>query len=388
MALGVPASTVEIRFDGTNWVDVTGYCNAANFQRGKTSQLFDTIGPSSGSLTLNNETRRFDPLHASGPYYGNIRPGRHVRVTTASTVTFYGMIADWDLQYDVSGRSIAVAQLEDGLAALGRQQFDEWTASAQNSGQRVAAVAARTEVDVDTSTTSQSIDQGISDLQADNIAWGSSVLAYLQLVTASEYGWLYVSRAGVFTFANRHVYSTATPAVAFADSGSGMRYHAVTTAFGTDRLINRVSIDAPGLTKQTASTTPSADDGIRSLSLSTLLDSEPQMLDMATYLATVYSLGETQVSSVTVKLNTSQYTAGNRTDLCELDITDLVSVTFTPNRTGSAISQTCVVEGVAHDISPEQHVITYYLAAADTTPPFIVDDPVWGIVDGPGYLTF
>jgi hypothetical protein len=150
-----------------------------------------------------------------------------------------------------------------------------------------------------------------------------------------------------------------------------------------------VTVDCVGLTAQSYSASTSTTDGVRTLSLSGMLqDSESQALDMAQYLATVYSSGDARISQVVIHLNTTQHTADQIVSVLSLDITDLVSVTYTPNRVGAAISQQCIVEGVAHDIGPGYHTVTLSLGKFDNRSVFILDDPIFGLLDSTSVLTF
>jgi hypothetical protein len=69
---------VEIEFDAGVWTDVTEDVVAITTRRGrnKESGAFET-----GVMTfsLRNDDRTYDPDHASGPYYGKLRPNRRVR---------------------------------------------------------------------------------------------------------------------------------------------------------------------------------------------------------------------------------------------------------------------------------------------------------------------
>jgi hypothetical protein len=205
---------------GDTGTDVTSYVTSVSIDRGRLSPIFDDIDAGRCTILLNNETRRFDPLYASGPYYGNLKPGKRVRVQAGGMIIFDGRISDWDLSYDVSGRSVATMIVEDALATLGRLSFDAWTATAsQTTGQRLTSILNRTEVGWPAGQ--RDLDTGKSTLQGDNVSWGSNVLNYCQLVSKSDGpAAFFASRSNVLTFRDRHAALVSAPVVTFGTSNN------------------------------------------------------------------------------------------------------------------------------------------------------------------------
>lgn len=83
-----PTRILEIEFDAGVWTDVTGDLVDLETRRGRNreSGAFET-----GQLvfTLRNDTRKYDPDHTAGTYYGKLRPNRRVRLrATYSAVTY------------------------------------------------------------------------------------------------------------------------------------------------------------------------------------------------------------------------------------------------------------------------------------------------------------
>ena len=127
MAAGLPTLVVEVAFTSDSldttptWVDITSYVRAGSIRSGRTNEL-DEFQTGSCALTLDNRTRRFDPLYASGPYYGNLKARRQCRIrATYSAVTydlFYGFVSGWSLSPDLSGDSVCQIEGYDGLSYL------------------------------------------------------------------------------------------------------------------------------------------------------------------------------------------------------------------------------------------------------------------------------
>ena len=91
-----PVLKVEIAFvsnpldTAPTWVDVTAYVRHANgvdITRGR-SDPWSHFMAGHLTLTFANTDRRFDSLYSAGPYFGNLKPGKQIRVTcTWSAVT-------------------------------------------------------------------------------------------------------------------------------------------------------------------------------------------------------------------------------------------------------------------------------------------------------------
>ena len=368
-------------------VSVAADVRQVSFSRGRTAQIFEAIDAGTGVVELNNHDRQYDPLHTGGDHYGAFNPGRAVAITANGLPIFTGRVADWNINYETSGQALASLQFEDGLAILGRQQFDEWTATAsQTAGTRLTDVLNRSDVAWPGGT--RNLESGVSTLQGDLVTWGSNVLNYCQLVAESDVGTLFISRDGILTFYDRHHSAGGTAAVTFADDGSGVGFQGVQIAFGSETYYTRVSVDREGGIAQTVAVGDES-DGIRSLAVTgLLLESDTDSLRMATFLANTYSTGEPRVSAIEVMLDDELMTTDEMTSVLTLDIGSLVAVTFTPRGVGDPVSQTLVVQGISHDITPETHVVRLALGVFVNRYPFILGDAVYGVLSGPGVLTF
>lgn len=381
---------------GDSGTDIGAYAVGITIDRGRPSQVFDDIDAGTCTVELNNETRRFDPLATSGPYYGFLKPGIRVDILCDGYMIFSGKVADWNLSYDVSGRSVASMTVEDGLATLARQQFNAWTATAaQTAGPRLTSILNRAEVAW--SGGARALDTGFSTLQGDAVSWGSSVLNYCQQVAKSDGpASFFASRSNVLTFKDRRSNLTAAPVVYFSDGPSSTQvpFQNVGIQVGSETFYTRVSVTREGGTAQTYTTTTAQTDEVRSWSIAgTLQDSDAQALDMATYYATVFATGDARISEVTAVYNLPTPASllavlPPQINLLQLELNDLVNVSWTPNRVGSAISQTCVVAGIRHDIFPGLHTVSLKLSKYDTRAPFILDSATNGTLDAPGVLIF
>ena len=188
---------VSYRLAGPIWIDISDKVSSVSVKRGKNREL-DRYSSAAASISLHNEDRTFDPLNTASPYVGNIIPRRSVRVSTAGVTQFTGVIEDWNLDYDVSGKSNAVIQAADAFTLLAQQSLTAGTATSQLTGARINAVLSQPSVAWPLAN--RQIDAGNSLLGAD--VFSGNVLSYLQQVEASEQGQLFMSKGGDVRFVN------------------------------------------------------------------------------------------------------------------------------------------------------------------------------------------
>lgn len=127
MAAVLPTLVVEVAFTSDSldttptWVDITSYVRSGSVRSGRSNEL-DEYQTGSCALTLDNRTRRFDPLYAAGPYYGNLKARRLCRISATYGATTYrlfqGFVSGWKLSPDISGDSVCQIEGYDGLSYL------------------------------------------------------------------------------------------------------------------------------------------------------------------------------------------------------------------------------------------------------------------------------
>jgi hypothetical protein len=131
----VPQLVTEVAFasdplaSSYTWTDISTYVRSVNgvqVRRGKQTEV-ETTASSSLSMTLDNRDRRFDPTYASGPYYGNLKPRKAIRIRALWGGTHYpvfqGFVDGWPQDYyfrrDASVRLTAY----DALAIAGQVEI-------------------------------------------------------------------------------------------------------------------------------------------------------------------------------------------------------------------------------------------------------------------------
>lgn len=346
---------------GAIYQDVTPKVVQYSISRGKSRQL-DRYGAGQLNVTLNNNDRIFDPLYTSSPYAGQIIPKRSVRVTSNDVVQVETVIDDWDLNYEPSGNSYAIIKSSDAFAQLANQSLTAGTATAQQTGERVTAILQNAGVQwpldrIDAETGQQA-------LQADVISDGTNALAYLQTVTESEPGELFISKSGDVTFLDRNAEAAGTPLI-FADDGSGIPYQQLAVVYGAELLYNQIVVTRLNGGTATASDVTSQEQyGIQNLTRSDLpLDNDTSAQNLADYLIAQYKDPEYRFESIEIEI--IELDEATQTQILELELGDFVQIKFTPNNVPPQIDRYAEVIRIAQRVTETSHRITLGLGSTE-----------------------
>jgi len=365
------------KLGGTVYFDVTSQVKSVSTSRGRSREL-DKFTTGTAQIVFKNQDRAFDPSNTASLYYPSIVPRREIRITSGNVTQYVGLVDDWNLSYDVGGLSDAQATCVDAFAQLAKQTLNTFVATSQKTGTRIAAILAKSEVAWP--VTLEAIDTGQQTLQADTVTQDVDVLSYLQLVEQSEPGSLFISKGGFVTFKDRNTANTVA-AVTFADDGSGIAFTNVQVVYGTEMLYNRVTLTRLGGTVQTASDATSiAEYGIAALDEQGLLmvnDTDTGYI--ASYLVGRYANPELRFEEVTVEM--SGLSVADQNLVLGLELSNVVTVKFTPNAVGAQISSKCMIIGIAHDIRIDSHKVTIRLAQTDGKVAFVLNDTTFGVLD-------
>jgi len=402
--MSIPATTVELGFDlsalggpffilddavqgvldntdyklgGTLFYDVSEYVRSVSVRRGKSRQL-DRFTAGGASIELNNNSRAFDPENLSSPFYGQIIPKRTIKVETGGSAVFYGVVDDWNLNYDLSGLSTTNADCIDGFTLLAQRALSAHTASSELTGARVNAVLDRSEVDWPASL--RDIDTGSQLLQADVVADGTNALEYLQTVTNTEPGSIFIGSDGFIVFKDRTVAPASGSQVIFADDNSGVEFSQVNVIYGSELLYNYIQIERNNGGTAIAQDNDSINSyGQQALIQSGLLmNSDADALSLANYLLGELSEPEYRFETLTVQLES--LSGPNQTKVLGLEIGDVCQVKFTPNNVGTQIDKFASIIRIDHDIQPASHSITFGFQTLDFAS-LVLDDVEFGLLN-------
>jgi hypothetical protein len=352
-------------------------------------------------LTFGEDTLIFglsgegDPLTVESDDVGfgsaddNIRPGKRITIETEGVVIYDGSVEDWEFAHQATGEVDCRVSAFDALGRLAHAEFDEWTTTdGETTGERIESVLLRGEVDFPLAQTN--LDAGTSTLQDDLVSWGSNVHNYLQLVARSELGRLFADRENVLQFRGRSALANPTVKVEFSDTAAdgSIGFRSLVGDVSAALLYTDVSVDREGGTAQTVFDADAREEfGIRRLSISGLLvDSDEQCEDIATYLLGVYKSPAFRIRSLVCRLD--KLSSADRVKVCQLDIGDVVSLTWTPRGAATGVQQLLVVEGVNHSAAADgPHDVTLTLSLLSGAFGFILDDTDLGVLDS-GVLSF
>lgn len=99
---------VEIAWDGSTYVDEVSYVTSMSVRRGReynwSSSGRQPMRYGEATLTINNYTRRFDPFYEDGDLYGNLSPGKLVRIYAIDGGVTYPVFAGWVLDIRAGDR--------------------------------------------------------------------------------------------------------------------------------------------------------------------------------------------------------------------------------------------------------------------------------------------
>jgi hypothetical protein len=368
---------------GDRFFDISPRLVTTTVRRGKNNAL-DRIDAGIVTITVDNSDREFDPLYENGPYFGQLIPRRSVRVSANDAPVFRGFIDDFDIQYEPGKQSVVQIQVSDAFSVLANSGLEEFTPDSELSGARINTVLDRPEVDWPAEL--RDIDPGNSVMLDTDVAEGTGTLEYLQLVSDSEFGTLFLAKDGKIAYRERNAVPN-TPDLVFSDEivdgdYTGIQFADVNIVYGSENLYNRITLENADLIPEQAFAEDANSQivyGPRTLTQSGLLIQEPSQLEfLAEFLLARYKEPQYRFETVTVVMDT--LTEANQDAVLDLEIGDIVLVRFEPSDIPPAIEQYCRIIGINHDWTPGSKNISFALERLDFAI-FILDDAVLGQLD-------
>ena len=378
---------VNVSFNGTP-TDITDDVVSVQITRGRSRQL-DQMTAGTCTITVRNDTRKYDPFNTASATGSTTRPRMPVLVRAGHPIAaakfFTGYVEDVLVDWDRTNIGTVTYRCVDAFSVLANQVMAPHTASEQLSGARVSAVLDRPEVDW--SFGNRNIDTGVATLQADTVAAGTNVLNYLHRIAQAEQGRIFIDRIGRFTFRDRYDTLTSTVNLKLYDSeaaagATGTVYQTYGVEYGTVNLYNRVETQRVGGTIQTAEDTASqAEYLIRTLSYTDLLNVDDQgAADVGQMLLSKYADPELRIREVSFLISYANLPAAN--DAIDAEPGDVVEVTRTFD-TGTPTTDTrqVAIEQISHDITPERHRVTFRFGSTDGRSFMVLDNATLGRLD-------
>lgn len=363
---------------GVQFANLTEYVDAVNITRGRNRQL-DQFNAGTATVTFDNSTRILDPLNTASIYYPYVLPRSPIVITANGTPIYTGLVVDWNLDYDLADQDRMYAQCADDFTVLANQSLNAFTPSAELSSARIETVLNRPEINY---SGARSIGTGSSTLGAYAVAQDTPVLNYLQLVTTSEQGFLYMSAAGALTFKGRSEVLNQVAEATFEPVGSGIPYRTLENQFGDELLYNYIVTQSPAGGAYFASDADSqALYQSQQYSLTDLLNSSASEVEaLGQYLLGKYKDPVLRFTGLTTQL--SALTDAQQAACLMLELTDVCSVKKDFDAgTPTSVTQSLIVSGIKHSITPSSHIIAYTFESVDQSQYLTLDNSVFGILD-------
>ena len=381
-----PNAATTPAFDAT---DISEWVRGFSIRRGRSQELQRTEA-GTATLLLDNRDRRFDPTYSAGPYFGNLRIMRRVRISAevdngqtgftvgsssvggtdvlGSTITllflFAGHVESFPQGWEDPDAVVQVTCV-DMFRAFALDTIDV-SSSAETAGARINRILnerAYTERVAGSAGTAQSspgrnITGEVSPgtwiggltLQAKTYT-AEGMLGAMQEAADSEGGIFYIARDGKITYLHRRWaeedINPLDTSLLWGDSGAELpyRYGSMVGGLFEDIIYNLVTVTAPSLSDQGASdTTSQARYFNRPFTLATILSTTGDMSTRADAILARFKEPALRIRSIQV----SPVPDADWTRILGRDIWDKIVVRRRPPG-GGTIEQESLIESITID---------------------------------------
>lgn len=214
---------------------------------------------------------------------------------------------------------------------------------------------------------------------------GTGVVARMREIEATESARLFVERDWYgIAYQSRDVRYNPSPGaetftIAYADLEPG-----TSLADDDQKMINSVEASRPGGATQRASAPNSVNAyGPYEAQLDILKASDNSVLDAAYWLVSRYADPQPELREVVIEA----YTMPNYLDILDAEISSYFSVTGLPAQ-APASTMRVTVEGYTETIKDRSHVIQFHTSASLTDTVWVLDDPVYSVLDSSTRLAY
>ena len=302
-----------------------------------------------------------------------------VQVLANGVPIYTGLVTDWNLDYDISNEDMMYASCSDQFTVLANQALNAVTPAAQASGTRINTVLSYSEINYQGA---RSIDTGSSTLGAYAISQDTNCLNYLQQINTSEQGYLFMSANGTLTFKGRSSVLNPVAGATFNTDGTGLPYQTLINQYGDELLYNYIITQSPaGAVQTTSNATSIALYQAQQYALTDLLNSTTaEVAGLGNYLLGKYQNPVLRFTGLSTQM--AALSSANQNIVLGLDLTSICTVvknfvTGTP----ATETQTLIVSGVSHNITPGSHIVTFTFESTDGNQYLTLDNAIFGTLD-------
>jgi len=355
----------------------------------------DQFSAGTMAFTIQDVDGIFNPFDQNSPYYDTaeskpgLAPLREVQLirydsTNDPEFLFSGYVVNYDYNFALGGLDTVTVYCADQFYLLAQTYLDALNPSSETSGQRIETVLDLPEVDFP--VLARDIATGTVNLGHDaayNVPAGTSALGYItQINETAEFGRVFMSRAGVFTFQERIGTTLSAPLAEFKDDGTGYKFDGVGISFEADSVINRsVVTGLDGDTYTATDPTSIATYFIQTASITnSLLHDAGEIQTAAEYLLNP----EPEARYTSVETKFLMLTTGQKDTLATVDIGDTISIekTFPSGAGTTQLAQELSIEGIEHYLDfSTGHRVLYSTAPTTIVYELILNDAVYGTID-------
>jgi hypothetical protein len=400
---GVLDNTSYVLDGTTQFADVTDGTLNISITRGR-KDSGDQFAAGTMNFTLNDTLADgvFNPFDQLSPFYDEnsgvpgLAPMREVRLTRFDSSNnperlFVGRIVNYNYNFQLGGLNTVQVNCADEFYLLAQTALDALNVSPELSGERIETILDLPEVDFPTGPTARNIDPGTVELGHDssyNIPAGTNTLGYItQINQTAEFGRVFMSRSGVFTFQPRIGTTLSGAVVEFTDTTVGYPYDQLGINFQADNVTNRVVVT--GLNGSSSTATNAASIATYFIQTNSITNS---LLHKAGDIATAadYLLEPDPEARYTdVSTTFAMLTTAERDTVAIIDIGDTISIAKSfPSGVGTtSLAQELSVEGIEHQIDFNTgHRVHYWTAPTTIVFELILDDATYGVLDAGNVL--
>ena len=360
-------------------VDISNQINNVSIRRGY-NLLQEQFQTGTATIRLLDQNGDWNPTNPASPYYPNLVPLRKVRISADSYFLFSGYTVSYNYQWDKEQNVGYVdIELSDAFRLFNMSNITTVTGgtAGQTTGTRITAILDQ----IGFPASMRNIEAGATTVQADPGTSRTSLQAF-QNMEFSEQGAFYILPTGDAEFLSRATIQSKSGVnpTFFSNDGTGIEYRNIVTALDDKLIINTTSITRAGGTAQTASNTASQIKYFPHSYTATdlLVETDAQALDIAQAYTATRAETTLRVDSLTLDLNTANYTAGTIAAL-SLDFFDTIRVKNV-GQDGTIIDKTLQCMGVAHEITPATWNTTF-VTSEPIIDGFILDSVLYAILD-------
>ncbi len=161
----------------------------------------------------------------------------------------------------------------------------------------------------------------------------------------------------------------------------GIPFSDIGVEYGVEEMANQVSVTYYGGTA-IAGTATARDEtsigqyGTLDENYDTLLSSASDAQSLADWQVGLFAQPRYRVDRITVALD--GLTTLDQQSVLAVELGDVVTVTWTPNNVGDALSQLVTIDGIDFSANPSARRISFTMS--ETTAAFILDDLVFGVL--------